>query len=234
LSRQALVTGASSGIGRAIALLLRKEGWRVVGTARDVDRLEGASADFLPLVLELNDLDALEQRLRSLPSELPEIDALILVAGRGLLGGLEEMSPRAIRSLIDLNLTAQILITRAFWPQLRRNAGHLILLGSEAALAGKRQGSVYCATKFALRGFAQALREEGARAGVRVTIVHPGVVATAFFDHLDIEPGPLPENSLSPADVARAVLMALEAPRSAVVDEIVLSPLKRLIRTKKR
>lgn len=230
--RTALVTGASAGIGRAISQALLDRGWRVIGVSREPSRGGFTSASFRGLALDLADLDGLEERLRSLPRELPKIDVLVLCAGRGLVGGLGELSYRQIREVLDLNLTSQILFTRAFWPELQRHGGDLVLMGSECALAGRREGSIYSASKFGLRGFAQALRQEGSRAGVRVLLVHPGPVRTPFFDQLDIEPGAHRDNALEAEDVAAATLHALEAPRSAVLDEIVLSPLKNVIRKK--
>ncbi|MCZ6795808.1 MAG: SDR family NAD(P)-dependent oxidoreductase, partial [Planctomycetota bacterium] len=96
--------------------------------------------------------------------------------------------------------------------------------------AGKRQGAVYCASKFALRGFAQALREECAASGVRVTIVNPGMVRTGFFDDLDFAPGEEPANYVLPEDVAEVVAAVLSMRRETVVDEINLSPLKKVVR----
>ena len=118
-------------------------------------------------------------------------------------------------------------------PVIKTNGGgDVVLMGSEAALSGGRYGAVYSATKFAVRGFAQALRHECAAANVRVTIVNPGMVRTQFFDSLEFEPGPDPDNYIEPEDVARAVSGALLAPRGTVVDEINLSPLKRVVRRK--
>jgi 3-hydroxy acid dehydrogenase/malonic semialdehyde reductase len=234
MSRTALVTGASAGIGRAICSQMLERGWQVVGIARDPARAGFESGSFSWVAIDLADLDALEARLRTLPRELPPIDTLVLSAGRGLVGGLGELSYRQIRELLDLNLTSQILVARAFWPALQKKGGDLVVMGSECALAGRREGSIYSATKFAMRGFAQSLRDEGARAGVRVILVNPGPVRTPFFEKLDIEPGDHEHNALAAEDVAAATLHALDAPRSANFDEINLSPLKSVIRKKKR
>ena len=109
-----------------------------------------------------------------------------------------------------------------------------MFLGSEAALRGSRNGAVYCAAKFGLRGLAQALRDECTRGGVGVSIVHPGLVRTPFFDDLPIEPGSEPEEALSPEDVAAAVGYLLCQPPSLVVDEINLSPMRKKILFKNR
>jgi short-subunit dehydrogenase len=232
--KNAIVTGASAGIGKAICAGLLARGWQVTGIARDPARAGFLTESYRSVAIDLAAIDPLEARLRTLPKEMPPPDALVLSAGRGLVGGLGELSYRQIREVLDLNLTSQVLVARAFWPALQKRGGDLVLIGSECALSGRREGAIYSATKFALRGFAQSLRDEGARAGLRVILINPGPVRTPFFEKLDIEPGESDDNALAAEDVAAATLHALEAPRSAVFDEINLSPLKSVIRKKKR
>ena len=102
-------------------------------------------------------------------------------------------------------------------------------MGSEAAVSGGKKGAVYSATKFAVRGLAQSLREECAGSGVRVGIVNPGMVNTGFFDRLNFRPGNAPGDHLTPEDVADAVWLMLSARAGAVIDEINLSPQKKVI-----
>ena len=230
MSRKALVTGASSGIGRAICENLLETGHQVVGLARNFSRFPCTHPDFEPWTLDLSDLEALPGHLRQLMTAHPQIDAIVCSAGQGRFGELEQFSYAQIRALMDLNFTSHAFVARTFLPLLKK-AGHgdLVFIGSEAALRGTRKGAVYCASKFAVRGFAQALREESARAGVRVSIVNPGMVRTPFFDELDFEPGDNPANYILPEDVARAVSMILSARPGTVFDEIDLSPLKPVI-----
>lgn len=235
--RTFLITGATSGIGEAVTRRLLADGHRVVGTGRNFTKtsLEAEGASFHPEILDLSDLEALPPRLEALRRRHPTIEGLVLAAGRGLLGGFEEQSHEQIRRLVDLNLTAQIFCARAFLPGFKRaGRGDLVILGSEAALTGRRNGAVYCATKFALRGFAQALREESARRSVRVTLINPGFVRTPFFDTLPITPGPSPHHALEPGDVAAAVSMVLSARPEVVFDEINLSPLQQAVEHKRR
>ncbi len=227
----AVVTGASSGIGRAICEQLLRNGWRVVGLARDFTKFPSRDhPDFTSLSLDMSQLDHLPGRLEDVARQYEEVDALICCTGMGRFGHLEQFSYTQIRELLDLNFTSQAFAVRAFLPRMKRSGrGDIVIIGSEAALRGSRKGSLYCASKFALRGFAQALREESSAAGIRVCLVNPGMVQTPFFDELDFEPGDAADNHVLPEDVAVVVCSALQAREGTVVDEINLSPQKRVI-----
>ncbi len=227
-TRTIVVSGSSSGIGRAIAQRLLDQGHRVIGLARRQTLRHEA---FEALNVDLARLDELPGILTRLARQHPDIDGVVCCAGRGRFGSLEEFSPAQIRELIDLNLTSQIYLLRELLPLLkRRRRGHIVLMGSEAALTGGRRGAVYSASKFALRGLAQSLREECARARIHVTLVNPGMVDTPFFDKLDFRPGDAPEHHLQTTDIVEAVLLALNQRSGAVIDEINLSPLQKVIR----
>ena len=234
MGKTAVISGASSGIGRAVCEALLKEGYRVVGLARDFAKFPCRHPEFSAHVVDLSDLVSLPARLKSLVESCADAEALICCAGRGHFGHLEEFSYGQIRELIDLNFTAQAYLARTFLPHMKRaGRGDLLFMGSEAALRGSRRGSVYCASKFALRGFAQALREECAASGIRVTTINPGMVRTPFFDNLDFGPGPDPANYVLPEDVADLVTTILSTRRGTVFDEVDLSPLKRVIEFRK-
>ena len=236
--RNLLVTGASRGIGFAITQALLASQHHVTGLARNFpSELTGelsAQAFFHAERIDLSDLSALPDTLKSLCQRYPTIDGLILNAGQGQFGSLEEFSYAQIKALIDLNFTAQAFICRAFLPMLkRRGGGDIVFIGSEAALWGGRRGAVYSASKAALRGFAQALREECGRANVRVCVINPGMVRTAFFDELAFQPGPDLTHAIHPETVAAAVVQVLNAPPGTVFDEINLSPLKKVLQFKR-
>jgi 3-hydroxy acid dehydrogenase/malonic semialdehyde reductase len=229
--RTILVTGASSGIGHAIATLLLRRGYRVIGVARDFSKAAFDSGNFVAVSLDLSRLDELAARLETLIRKEPAIDGLVCCAGNGRFGSLEEFSHTQIRALIELNLTSPIYLVRTLIPGMKQRAsGDIIFMGSEAAHTGGKRGAVYSAAKFGLRGLAQSLRQECASSGVRVSIVNPGMVKTAFFDELDFQPGDAPDNYILPEDVARAVLAILETRTGTVFDEINLSPQKKVIR----
>ena len=208
--RTILVTGASSGIGHAITTLLLRRGYRVIGLARDFSKAAFDSENFVAISIDLSRLDELAARLEILIQKEPAIDGVILCAGSGRFGSLEEFSHTQIRALIELNLTSPIYLARTLIPGMKQRAsGDIIFMGSEAARTGGKRGAVYSAAKFGLRGLAQSLRQECATSGVRVSIVNPGMVKTAFFDELDFQPGDAPDNYILPEDVARAVLAIL-------------------------
>ncbi len=229
-----LITGSSSGIGRATAELLLQRGAAVVGIARDHAKFAPDSDRYEPVTLDLSNLDATATALDDLARVHQDVAAVISNAGAGRFGALEQFSAGQIRHDIDLNLTSHLLLARSFIPVLkRRNGGDLIFIGSAAALRGARKGSVYCAAKFGLRGAAQALADECSRRGVRVTLVNPGFVRTPFFDALDFEPADEPGSALTPEDIAAKLLEILESAGGAAYREINIDPPDPALRTKR-
>lgn len=232
-NRKILVTGASRGIGQAITETLIQEGATVIGVARDFSQWDEPPEQLIPLQLDLAQLDELPAQIKTIAKQHTDINGIIFNAGDGCFGSLEEFSTAQICQLIDLNLTSQILLARELLPNMKRQKqGDLIFIGSEAALNGRRKGAVYCATKFALRGFAQSLREECSSSGIRSTIINPGMVKTGFFNSLSFEPGDAEENYILPQDVADAALATLSARPGTCFDEINLSPLKKVVKFK--
>ncbi len=234
IKRNVLVTGASSGIGRAIARNLLQQGHHVIGVSRDGGKFIRHMENFSPVQLDLSQLNDLPQKLRELEQAFPEIDAVVFCAGMGQFGSVEEFSYAQIEGLMTINFTSQAFLTRALLPALKRKErSDLIFIGSEAALKGSRKGAVYCASKFAVRGFTQALREECGKSNVRVCLINPGMVKTAFFEPLSFEPGDDDSNFIEPEDVAEAVSYVLNSRAQIVVDEINLSPLNKVVKFKK-
>jgi len=225
-----LITGASSGIGACASRRLLGMGYRVIGLGRRFDQDLVADTRFIKVELDLSGVRQLPAEFDRLSRKFPEISAILCCAGVGRFGALEQFSCAQIDELVHVNFLSHVYLLRAWLPLMkRRRQGRVILIGSEAALAGARYGAVYCATKFALRGLAQALREECAAAGISITMINPGMVRTGFFDTLDFKPGPAAENALTADDVVDAVCQVLAQPAHCVTDEINLSPLKKVV-----
>jgi 3-hydroxy acid dehydrogenase / malonic semialdehyde reductase len=233
MKRTILVTGASSGLGRAIARNLLEQGHDVIGISRDCSQFKVKMALFHPVQFDLSQLKELPQKIRELEQQFLELDGVVFAAGAGQFGSLEEFSYDQIQALMTINFTSPVFLTRALLPFLKRkNRSDLIYIGSEAALKGSRKGTIYCASKFALRGFTQALREECGTANLRVCLINPGMVLTPFFDHLSFAPGEDESNFLLPEDVAEAVSYVLNSRAEMIIDEISLNPAIKVVRKK--
>lgn len=232
--RTVLVTGASSGIGRAVARQLLQQGHQVLGVSRNRQRFEMAHPQFSGIELDLADSGAINRVAKQLQNQFPQLDAVVFAAGYGQFGSLEQFSMAQIEALMTVNFTANVCLTRALLAKLKQKAhANLIYIGSEAALKGSRNGSIYCASKFALRGFSQALRDECGKSSVRVSLINPGMVDTDFFQGLSFAPGSQFGQALLATDVADAVVYVLNAGPHSVIDEINLNPASKVIEFKK-
>ena len=152
----------------------------------------------------------------------------MLNAGYGRFGGIEQFSYAQIRHLIDTNLVSNLFLLKHYLPEFKRSgAKDIVLLGSESALNGGKQGAIYSASKFAIRGLAQSLRADCAAADIRVILVNPGPVDSDFFADLHFQPVAGKQYSISPAAIAQAIVSALDQPRTTVVEEINIQPIKK-------
>ncbi|MDH5631671.1 MAG: SDR family NAD(P)-dependent oxidoreductase [Gammaproteobacteria bacterium] len=227
-----LVTGASADVGRACSLLLLEKGYTVVGTDPDFPRAGIDERRFHPIAVNFSDLDSLPGALIRVGRDLPEIEAMILCADAGHIGSLEQISWNQVRSTIDSNFTSQAYVVKQFLPQLKQQGyGNIIFIGSESTLNGDRRGAIYNASKFALRGLAQALREDCSDTGIRITIINPGLVRNGFIHNLDTRHDI--GNIIEPGAVAEAALEVLQARPGTVFDEINLSPSTQVVRVRK-
>jgi uncharacterized protein len=212
-----LVTGASGGIGQAIAKALDERGARLLISGRRQDQLERIAAELggRPTVL-VADL-TLAADATSLAERAGAVDALVGNAALPASGPIDEFSPEEIDRALDVNLRAPIQLTRALLPgMVERGNGHVVLVSSLAGKVASVGSSLYSATKFGLRGFAAGLREDLHDSGVGVTVVFPGFVSGAgMFADADV---PLPRGvgTRSPDQVAAAVVRGIEHDRAEI------------------
>ncbi len=207
-----LLTGASGGLGRAIATALSAEGARVLLSGRRGEALqelaEGLDGEAEVLVADLADAASAV----ALAEDAGAVDVLVANAGLPASGPLSEFSPEQIDRAIDVNLRAPMQLTRALLPgMVERGRGHVVLMSSLSGKAGSAGSSVYSATKFGLRGFAAGLREDLHGSGVGVTVVFPSFVRDAGMFHDSGVRLPPWVGTRSPEDVARAVIRGVES-----------------------
>jgi NAD(P)-dependent dehydrogenase (short-subunit alcohol dehydrogenase family) len=192
MKRTVLITGASSGLGKAAARLFASKGWNVVATMRD----PAAEADLVQLGdvlvtrLDVQDRNSIEQALEAGIGRFDRIDALINNAGFSLLGVFEAISPEKIQEQFDVNVFGVMDVTRAILPHFRANkSGVIINISSRGGLVGLPMISLYCATKYALEGFSESLAYELASQNIVVKIVEPsgGVTGTNFSERMSKE-----------------------------------------------
>jgi NADP-dependent 3-hydroxy acid dehydrogenase YdfG len=221
----ALVTGASRGIGRAIAIALAPT-HEIIAGARSREALDPLVAEVpgvRPWVVDLADPDALETAL----GDLPDVDVVVHSAGAYSRGPVESLGPDEWRRLFQLNVFSAVRLVQHSLPALRRVRGSIVLLNSGAGLFAYPSGSLYSATKHALKAFADTVRIEEAENGVRVTSVHPGRVATDLMrESIErFESGPWdPEALVRPEEVAAAVVLAVTARPEIAFEDIRVRP----------
>lgn len=234
----ALVTGATSGIGRAIAVALVDAGCKVVATGRNPERLrelrDALGASVLPLPLDLTDSAAIARLPADLPPAFRAPSILVNNAGEDVGGRtrFDASSADELARVIEVNLTGVIRMTRALVPaMLERGSGDIVNIGSTNAMRPTQNMAAYTASKMGAHGLTDVLRADYAKSGIRVIEVVPGLTRTgfartrmrgdgerarAFFDQFP--------SALAPEDVADAVRYALTRPRHVNVQQVVITP----------
>jgi short-subunit dehydrogenase len=199
----ALVTGASSGIGRATADALRQAGYRVFGTSRKA-RAEGDDGITM-LVCDVTDDTSVQKMVAEVLRQAGRIDLLVNNAGIGLLGGAEESSAAQARALFDVNVFGVTRVTNAVLPAMRsQGRGRIINMSSILGLIPSPYNALYASTKHAVEGYSESLDHELRTFGIRVVLVEPGMTRTAFEENMT-----RPDRMLAAYDSARADSEAL-------------------------
>ena len=225
--KTAIVTGASSGIGAATAKALRREGAKVAAGARRVDRLD---AD-LALELDVTDPASCARVVERAVGELGGLDVLVNAAGLALgRDSFDASTEQDERVVLETNVNGLIRMTRLCLPHLR-DGGHIVNMGSVAGRQAYENASLYVTSKFAVRGFTYALREDLLGRPIRITTVDPGLVETDFSlvrfrgDAEKARAVYTGVEAMRPDDIAECILFALTRPPHVNVDEIVVKAL---------
>jgi len=221
-----LITGASTGIGEATARRAVEAGFRVVLAARSTNKLEQLVAEFgseqaLAITCDVADWQSQQEMVHLCLSHFGKIDVVFANAGfsKGstFYGG--EDKPDEWREMVLVNVFGAAATARLTLPELVKCGGHFLVTGSVVGRVTSIR-NLYSATKWAVTGMAQAIRNEMAGTGVRVTLIEPGIVDTPFWDNLQKPASP----ELQPDDIARAVMFAISQPPHVDVNDILIRP----------
>ena len=225
--KEVIVTGASKGIGKATALKLISEGYKVIGISR-THTVE--NKNYIGISQNLSDLDGSIICIDNILKKYKNIIALVSNAGEGTFDNLENLSDEQIKSYFNLNLISHIIIAKKLIPLLKKKKkGHLIFIGSEAAIIGGVKGTLYSAAKHGLFGFVKSLRLECNKSKVKVSIINAGMVRSNFFKSLNFKPGKKSENAIKVLDMASLVTFLLGTSKNINISDVNIDPIKKVI-----
>ena len=236
----ALITGATSGIGRSTALLLAKNGFDIIATGRRSERLDQlkldiqseSKVDVITLNFDIRKQDDVKHAVNTLRDKWKEVD--ILINNAGLSAGLDNIDkgdPEDWEVMIDTNIKGLLYITRMISPlMVTRGKGHIVNIGSIAGREVYENGNVYCSTKFAVDALTQGMRIDLLKHNIKVTNISPGMVETEFSEvrfkgdkkrAAEVYKGLIP---LYADDIAEAILFAITRPPHVNINDMLIMP----------
>lgn len=236
IGRIALVTGATRGIGRAIALKLAKDGAVVGVTGRSEDQgavvvreIEAAGGRAFFKRLDVRDFAATQGVVEETVGRLGRLDILVANAGIGTIGPVESADPEEWRAMMEVNyLGTAHSVKAALKPMLAQGRGDIVAIASSAGVTGYPDWSGYCASKWAVMGFMDCLGREMVSRGIRVSTVCPGSVDTPFWDILNVDLHPAGSDSrkgmVTADDVAEVVMLQLRLPPGVLLKNTLMFP----------
>lgn len=179
-----LISGCSSGLGLAMCQIFIQHGWKVLALTRDIEKLPFQHPQLQPILFSLNQASSMAAVLQPFLQE--GLDLLINNAGYALIGAFETLHEDAIRQQMDVNFTSHVLTTQICLPALRMKTGKIFTLSSLFGLVGCPFHTIYCASKFALEGFSEALHYELRGQGIQCSVIEPGRYKTNFANNMTV------------------------------------------------
>ena len=236
--RTVLVSGGSSGLGRATALAVAQAGADVAVLARGGEELErtaeqvrGHGSRACAVVVDLADAGEVERAVERVRAELGGVDVLVNAAGTDTPGSVVDLDVAAWDRVLAVNLRASFLLAKAVWPDMvERGGGTVVNVSSVAGRRGWAGATAYCAAKFGLTGLTQALAAEGRAHGIRACVLYPGAMDTSWGLWTPQERSgsgspDVPADALAPEHVAELIVWIAAAPPGLVLNEVTVTPL---------
>jgi NADP-dependent 3-hydroxy acid dehydrogenase YdfG len=215
----AVVTGASSGLGKEVAMQLDALGVTVIALSRSVEKV-GLPQEITAVPLNIRDLQSIDDVFKTIDEATNHIDILVNCAGRGLIKNLEDTSREEIMDVFGVNLKGNIYIAQEIYKRMLPNkSGHIVNVSSTTGLKARADEPIYAASKWGLRGFTESLRLAAVPHKIRVTGVYPGGMQTAFWN------GEEPRDTsafMKPEEVAALIIDVLKTPPSIAPSELVI------------
>lgn len=235
MSKTAVVTGAGSGVGQAVALALAMQDWRVALVGRRLEHLKGTikqagkfSANLFAFPCDIGDETAVEKMAQDVLEKFKSVEVLVNAAGTNApKRSLVELSMADYHRMLDTNLNGAYYCVHAFLPAMRaQQSGTIVNIVSDAAKqASAKAGPAYVMSKFGLAGLTQSINAEEKANGIRACAVFPGDIDTPL---LNLRPNPPPpearQKMLHPEDIAACAMLAIQLPARAIVEEILVRP----------
>lgn len=227
--RVAIITGAGSGLGEAIAFALSQGGVAVVAADTNEEEVKRVAAQVslhgghcTPFRMDVSEPREVEEITQATLHQYGRIDFLVNNAGTDYTLPLTEMTIEQWNRVIAVNLTGAFICSKAVFKAMQdQGGGHIINISSTAGKRGWPNATAYCASKFGLVGFTQALGAEGRPYGIKASLVVPGGMRTHFFDRLEEKPDP--KNLNDPANVANLILFILSQPAESNIGEVIIA-----------
>lgn len=226
-----LISGASRGIGRAVATRLSHENHFVVLIARNAEEIselefeiDEAGGKAQSFAIDITQPEQVQSTVDQIIKDFGRVNCLINNAGVGIFKSADQFSTDDWDQVMDVNVKGSFLLTKAVLPSMKAaGAGHIVGIASDVSKRTFANGSLYCASKYAQHAFFEALRREVRSLGIKVSVIYPGLVDTYFHDG---EPGQEHRSGyLQPRDIADAVSYILQAPKHVLIDELMLHPM---------
>ena len=216
----AVVTGASSGLGKAVTELLSKEDIKVFALARSIDKVD-FPANVIKIKCNIRDLDSIDKAFALIDKETKTIDYFVNCAGRALVKTLEETTREEIMDIFGVNLKGNIYIAQEVYKRMiPKKSGHIINVGSTSSLKAREMEVLYCASKWGLRGFTESLRLEARNHNIKVTGVYPGGMRSANF--WKDQPEKDISGYMDPKKIAEQIINLIKLDPSLLATELVI------------